>query len=154
MCLKRSMKNTLKKLEVNSLLLKLEITLNSEPNHIYRNIVFPIEKSIPEVLEILYESIPEATVVSFVKEKVVSWVDEYNSEGPISSGLIDKYWIDTIEYVIEVEYESKKYKTILIICDYEMSKFELMRKIEPVFKYKNIRIDELADCWLLKEEYY
>jgi hypothetical protein len=69
-------------------------------------------------------------------------------------GLIDKYWIDGLEYVIEVNEKNKEYNPVLVICKYDTDKNELLKSMESIISSdKKIIIDELADCWMLKKEY-
>lgn len=65
-------------------------------------------------------------------------------------GLIDKYWIDGLQYLLEFED-----KNVLVVCNYELKKCELLDIIRSIIKIDNkLYIDELSECWILRDEYF
>lgn len=65
-------------------------------------------------------------------------------------GLIDKHWIDGLQYLLEFEG-----KTVLVVCNYELKKCELLDIIRSIIKIDNkLCIDELSECWILRDEYF
>ena len=135
-------------------LIKLKIQCAKLETIIYRNIAFPVAINNFEALFILQESIPGSKIVSFNEEKVVSVLEEKESRNGCSKGLIDKYWIDGLEYVLVFEEEKDPFKHLLIVSLHDTNKYELLTSIASVVPIKNNTIiDELNDCWILRKEY-
>lgn len=138
----------------NYKLLRVKISCTKLEKNIYRNIAFPMGIKNFEILKILQESIPESIILCYQEEKVIFVCDDIEKSMGRIEGLIDKYWIDGLEYVIEVNEKNKEYNPVLVICKYDTDKNELLKSMESIISSdKKIIIDELADCWMLKKEY-
>lgn len=136
----------------NYKLLRVKISCTKLEKNIYRNIAFPMGIKNFEILKILQESIPESIILCYQEEKVIFVCDDIEKSMGCIEGLIDKYWIDGLEYVIEVNEKNKEYNPVLVICKYDTDKNELLKSMESIISSdKKIIIDELADCWMLKK---
>ena len=116
----------------NYKLLRVKIYCAKLEKNIYRNIAFPMGIKNFEILKILQESIPESTILCYQEEKVVSVCDDIENSTERIESLIDKYWIDGLEYVIEVHEENKECNPIIVICKYDTDKKELLKSMESI----------------------
>ncbi|MFG5428347.1 hypothetical protein ACFJYZ_08320 [Enterococcus faecalis] len=129
-------------------LLRVTINCGRRDKIFCRNIVFPTDMNTSELLKLLTKTIPKSVIVSFTKEKIISLVDESNQEQIERAGLIDKYWLDTLVYVIEFEDI-----LLLVVCEYDMNKDELRRWVESNISVKgDLFIEEVSECWFLRKK--
>lgn len=137
----------------NYKMLKVQLSCTALKKIVYRNIAFSSDVSSYDALRILKKSIPQSIILSYQEEKKVIFIMN-DTEKPKKNinGLIDKYWIDGIQYVVALKEKNYEYNSLLVICKYDTSKYELFSSIKPVFSTnKKIIIDELADCWILRK---
>lgn len=135
-------------------LLRVKISCTKLEKKIYRNIAFPIGIKNIKILKILQESIPGSTILTYQEEKVISVCDDMESSTDRTECLIDKYWIDGKEYVIEVNEKNNENNQVLVISQHDTNINELLKNLESLISSdKKIIIDELADCWILKKNY-
>ena len=116
----------------NYKLLRVKISCAKLGKKIYRNIAFPMGIKNFEILKILQESIPESIILCYQEEKVIFVCDDIEKSMGRIEGLIDKYWIDGLEYVIEVNEKNKEYNPVLVICKYDTDKKELLKSMESI----------------------
>lgn len=77
-------------------------------------------------------------------------MDRTNIENDNKCGLIDKHWIDGLQYLLEFENQN-----FLVVCNYDLKKCKLLDIIRSIIKIdKKVRIDELSECWILRYEYF
>ncbi|EPI38515.1 hypothetical protein [Enterococcus faecalis] len=131
-------------------LLEVKIIFTKSKKIINRNITFPVEIDVCDALVILQKTLPSFTILSFNEEKVLSVFYSDKIQNDQKYGLIDEYWIDGLQYLLEVEN-----KNFFVVCEYELKKYELIAIIRSIFKIVNkVCIDELSECWILRDEYF
>lgn len=136
-------------------ILKLKISIENENKIINRNIVVPLKMDNNKVFEILMKSIVEAKLISFSEEKVLQVGGDEGGSYRNMEGRIDKYWFDGTVFLAIMEWNSFAEESITLVCESNFNKEMLKNRVRGLFlNDKELLIDELEDCWILREKYH
>ncbi|MFP8866702.1 hypothetical protein ACJEEJ_13420 [Enterococcus faecalis] len=130
-------------------LLKVQIYLLDQKKIINRDIAFPVELNVCDVLGILQRTLQCFTILSFNEEKVLSVLDRTKIENINKCGLNDKHWTDGLQYILELENQS-----LSVVCNYDLEESKLVDIISTFIRIdKIISTEEISECWILRNVY-
>ncbi|WP_368561110.1 hypothetical protein [Enterococcus faecalis] len=130
-------------------LLKVQIYLLDQEKVVNRDIAFPVELNVCDVLGILQRTLQCFTILSFKEEKVLSVLDRTKIDNVSKYGLIDKHWIDGLQYILEFENQ-----ILSVVCNYDLEESKLVDIISTFIRIdKIISIEEISECWILRNVY-
>lgn len=76
-------------------------------------------------------------------------MDRTKIENINKCGLIDKHWIDGLQYILELENQS-----LSVVCNYDLEESKLVDIISTFIRIdKIISVEEISECWILRNVY-
>ncbi|HAC1157050.1 TPA: hypothetical protein ACQZ3J_000885 [Listeria monocytogenes] len=130
----------------------VQICLNQ--NVFYRYCVVPIELEPKQIIPYLANSLhtTEAAIESICKIEDVYVLSNLVDKGlEVDNGFIDSYWIDIIEYVLEV-HTQENLQTYHLIVSMETSEQVLEKAIRKYFHEECITLESFKEAWLMRDE--
>lgn len=136
--------------------LVFSVQIRSIQGLIYRHCIIPENYELDRIRTYIAYSMrrDQDSIGSISKEGEVFLIDSMidQNEG-IGNGFIDSYWIDVVEYIVEV-YHQRNCQTFSVIADMNTNEQTVKDEIRKIFFGKKIIIDVFRDAWLIRQKKY
>ncbi|HBI1635441.1 TPA: hypothetical protein I0F70_RS09560 [Enterococcus faecalis] len=96
-------------------------------------------------------SISENFVEIFQQEEVYVLDYHLNEDGECMEGFIDEYWIDVVEYLVEIE-QKESILNFNIVAGMNTNEKDIENIFRSYYPRNKIFVDSFTDGWLMRSE--
>lgn len=120
----------------------------------YRYCVVPIEIEQQQIVFYLANSLHTTVrAIEFIyrNEDVFVISNLVDKRQEINNGFIDSYWIDTVEYVLEVQ-KQENIQTYHLVVGMDTEEQFLEETVRKYFYKEHISLETFRDAWMMRDE--
>ncbi|MBW9321981.1 hypothetical protein FG877_00150 [Enterococcus casseliflavus] len=121
----------------------------------WRNCILKKNKDVKGIRKYICNSLNLCDNELLVQEKYDCFILEYSfkDRNDCDKGIIEKYWLDGLEYALEITLDDKKeYK--IFIADFDYPKESVHEEISKMYPDVPIKIDLVDEVWIKRNDIF